>query len=641
MTNISDLRSSLEVFRKAGTIDSSSYSSLVAKLNNTEVEFQSIQKEALAYKESSEKLLLEKLFLEQEKSSLAAQVTRLSNEKAELESRISILQKNRPVISSSNLVSSFASSLAEMDRGLKKVQSGPKYLVSSMNVTLKTNIALEGEELRFQMPKADDIISPENLSTIEFSLKAVPEKSGIGSYKEVPALVGLSKEEAENKLFEAGFKAGDILEKESSMPQGTVIAQLPSEGSLAEPGAYVDLRVSKISSVKVPDLAGLGLETAKTLIEKSRLRLEGVKEKPSNSTPGTVLAQSLTPGSETKVNSAIVLTVSIKVFKVPNLLGLELESAKQVIEKSGLQLGGVREQLSRGNPGIVLAQNPKPGLEVEANSKVDLIVSAGEKEIVLEKPVQSFPGTVVKEPANIVPAEPLPKPQPEIISKVSGDNPAGVPLASVSSANVPAESLIKISTETPVKTSSETQVQTQAETSVKFPAQVENSVESSVESSVKPLNKGSLSGETTPAGTTLNTAAQNTASLSTASLNTASLNTASLNTASLNTASLNTASLNTAASLKIQTAVPPEPKTELVPDIIGIPLEKAVSLLGAQGIKVGTVSEAISTVAAGTVISQNPGAGSAVNLSVPVSLAVSIPAPVTQLRTSTFSRLKL
>ncbi|MHC1755323.1 MAG: PASTA domain-containing protein [Methanosarcina sp.] len=632
MTNISDLRSSLEVFRKAGTIDSSSYSSLVAKLNNTEVEFQSIQKEALAYKEKSEKLLLEKLALEQEKSSLVAQVTRLSNEKAELESRISILQKSRPVISSSNLVSSFASSLAEMDRGLKKVQSGPKYLVSSMNVTLKTNIALEGEELRFQMPKADDIISPENLSTIEFSLKAVPEKPGIGSYKEVPALVGLSKEEAENKLFEAGFKAGDILEKESSIPQGTVIAQLPSEGSLAEPGAYVDLTVSKISSVKVPDFAGLGLETAKTLIEKSRLRLEGVKEKPSDSTPGTVLAQSLTPGSETEVNSAIVLTVSVKVFKVPNLLGLELESAKQVIEKSGLQLGGVREQLSRGNPGIVLAQNPKPGLEVEANSKVDLIVSAGEKEIVLEKPVRSFPGTVVKEPANIVPAEPLPKPQPEIISKVSGDNSAGVPLA-----NLHAETPIKISAETPVKTSSETQVQTRAETSVKFPAQVENSVESSV----KPLNKGALSGETTPAGTILNTATPNSAPLNSASLNTAIPNSAPLNSASLNTAIPNTAPLNTAASLKVQTAVPPEPKPELVPDIIGMPLEKAVSLLGAQGLKVGTVSEVISTVAAGTVIKQNPGSGSAVNLSVPVSLAVSIPAPVTQLRTSTFSRLKL
>lgn len=364
MTTITDLRSSLEVLRKTGTIDANSYSSLVTKMNNTEIEFQSVQKEALAYKESSDRLLVEKLTLEQEKSSLTAQVTRLSNEKAELESRISILQRSRPVLSSSNLVSSFASSLAEMDRGLKKVQSGPKYLVSSMNVTLKTNIALEGEELRFQMPKADDIISPENLSTIEFSLRAVPEKSGIDSYKEVPDLVGLSKEEAESKLLEAGFKAGEVFEKESSKYQGTVIAQLPSEGSLADPGAAVDLTVSKILSVKVPDLTGLGLEAAKTLIEKSRLRLEGVKEKPSDKTPGTVLAQSLTPGSETEVNSAIVLTVSVKVFKVPNLLGLELESAKQVIEKSGLQLGGVKEQLSGGKPGIVLTQSPKPGLEV-------------------------------------------------------------------------------------------------------------------------------------------------------------------------------------------------------------------------------------------------------------------------------------
>ena len=300
MKNINELRSSLDVFRKAGTIDSSSYASIVAKLKDTEIEFESVEKEALVYKENLDRHLGEKLVLEREKSSLAAQVTKLSNEKAELESRISILQKSRPVLSSSNLVSSFASSLAEMDKGLKKVQSGPKYLVSNMNVTLKTNIALEEGELRFQMPKADDIISPENLSTIEFSLKAVPEKPGIGSYKEVPDLIGLSKEEAESKLLESGFKAGDILEKESSKPQGTVIAQLPSGSSLAEPGAAVDLTVSRIFSVKVPDLVGLGLETAKALIEKSRIRLEGVKEKPSDKNPGTVLAQSLNPGSESR-----------------------------------------------------------------------------------------------------------------------------------------------------------------------------------------------------------------------------------------------------------------------------------------------------------------------------------------------------
>jgi len=514
MTNLSDIRSSLEAFRKAGTIDSASYANIVAKLNNTEIEFQSIQKETLVYKENLDKLLAEKLVLEREKSSLAAQVTKLSSEKAELESRISILQKSRPVLSSSNLVSSFASSLAEMDKGLKKVQSGSKYLVSNMNVTLKTNIALEGGELRFQLPKADDIISPENLSTIEFSLKASPEKPGIDSYVEVPDLVGLSKEEAESKLLESGFKVGDVLEIESSKPQGTVLAQLPSEGSLAEPGAEVDLTVSRFLSVKVPDLAGLGLEAAKTLLEKSRLRLEGVKEQPSDKAPGIVLAQSLIPGSEVEVNSAIVLTVSTKVYRVPNLLGLELESAKKVIEKSGLQPGGVKEQLSSGKSGVVLAQSLKPGLEVEANSKVDLVVSTGEKDVVLEKPLRTIPETVVKVTMPEATLDTPVKPQPETATKVSR----------------------------------ETSASTSAETSGQ--------------------------------------------------------------------------------------------DYKLVPGVIGMPLEKAVALLGAQGIKVGTISEVASTATVGTVTGQNPGAGSTVNLSVPVNLVVSKQAPETPLRSSTLSRIR-
>lgn len=528
MTNIADIKSNLEAFRKAGTIDASSYSSILNKLNYTEIEIQSIQKEALAYKENLDKVLGEKLVLEREKSSLAAQVAKLSNEKAGLEAKISILQKSRPVLSSSNLVSSFASSLAEMDKGLKKIQSGPKYLVSGMNVTLKTNIALEGEELRFQMPEADDIISPENLSTIEFSLKAVPEKPDIASCKEVPGLVGLSKEEAERKLQEAGFKAGEILEKESSTSQGTVIGQIPSEGSLAAPGAAVDLIISKIISLKVPDFSGLSLEAAKALIEKSRLRLEGVKEKPSDKTPGMVLAQSLPPGSEVSVDTTIVLTVSIAVFKVPNLFGLELESAKQVIDKSGLQLGNVKEQLSSGNSGIVLAQSLKPGNEVEKNSKIDLVVSAGKIGSVIEAPLKTFPETAAKEPVNKILSESASKLPPETASNFSGETSSTSPL------------------ETQMKISAESQVRTHAEPSVK-----------------------------------------------------------------------------------------------LVPDIIGMPLEKAISLLGAQEIKAGTVSEAVSTAAAGTVISQNPGAGSMVNMSVPVNLTISKKAPVTQLRSNTISRIKL
>jgi eukaryotic-like serine/threonine-protein kinase len=398
MTNLSELKSNLEILEKSGTIDADSYAIIMTKLRNAEIEFESLEKEALVYKDNSEQLLREKLLLEQEKNILATQVTKLSNEKVELESLISIFQKSRPALSSSNLINSFAASLAEMDRGLKKTQSSVKYRVSNMNISLKTNIALEGDELRFQMPKSDDIISPENLSTIEFSLRAVPEKPDISSYMEVPNLSGLSKEDAKSMLLDAGFKVGDIQEKESDTPQGTVISQLPSENSLAEPGAEVDLIISRIFSVKVPDLVRLELQAAKELIKKSRLKLDTVKEETSGEKPGLVLAQSLSPGSEVNIDSAIALTVSTEPLEVPNLLGLELESAMQVIEKSKLQLGGIKEQFSKGKPGIVLGQSLKPGMEVEEKSKIVLIVSAEEMVGVIEKPVLK---TSKKEPKSL------------------------------------------------------------------------------------------------------------------------------------------------------------------------------------------------------------------------------------------------
>ena len=153
----------------------------------------------------------------------------------------------------------------------------------------------------------------------------------------------------------------------------------------------MDLTVSRIFSVKVPDLVGLGLETAKALIEKSRIRLEGVKEKPSDKNPGTVLAQSLNPGSEIEVNSAIVLTISTKIFKVPNLLGLELESAKQVIEKSGLQLGGVKEQLSGGKQELYLLRISNPDLKLKQTQRLTLLFQQEKRKWVLKNPCGLFP----------------------------------------------------------------------------------------------------------------------------------------------------------------------------------------------------------------------------------------------------------
>ncbi|HII00593.1 TPA: PASTA domain-containing protein, partial [Methanosarcinaceae archaeon] len=301
-------------------------SNLSKDLNRLEIEFESIEKVALGHKESSlnllkEKLLLEqeKLLLEQENVSLIAQAAKLTQENSEFRSRLLVLQRARPALTPVNLVSTFRTSLEEINLALKETPSGTKYGVSNMNVSLKTNLAFEGEELRFQMPKADDIIPPENLSTIEFSLGAVPDKpassssssSSSSAYRGVPDLVGLSKKEAESIMLKAGFKPGEILEKNSSIPQDMVISQLPASGGLAERGSAVDLIIAKFLPSKVPDLLGLELDIAKTVIELCGLKLGGVREKLSEGKPGLIFAQSLKPGSEVELNSKIILVVSV------------------------------------------------------------------------------------------------------------------------------------------------------------------------------------------------------------------------------------------------------------------------------------------------------------------------------------------
>jgi hypothetical protein len=148
MEDIKELRNNLETFRRKGVIDSSSYTVINNNLKGLEVGIESVEKTASVYKESSESLLKDKILLVQEKDALSIQVAKLSREKLELESRLSVLQRTRPALSPTNLVSTFKSSLEEMDRGLKKAPSGTTYSVSSMNVILKTNLALEGDELR-------------------------------------------------------------------------------------------------------------------------------------------------------------------------------------------------------------------------------------------------------------------------------------------------------------------------------------------------------------------------------------------------------------------------------------------------------------------------------------------------------------
>nr|WP_300093135.1 Stk1 family PASTA domain-containing Ser/Thr kinase [Sedimentibacter sp.] len=131
----------------------------------------------------------------------------------------------------------------------------------------------------------------------------------------VPNLVGRYAIEAGIILADAGLSEGRVTEENSDKyAAGQIIDQYPAADKPAEAKDKVDYVVSlgpKVTYVKMPDLSGLELETAKLLIVQNSLAVGEVTEEPSDEVAaGLVMRQSVTAGQEVEQGTSIWMTVS-------------------------------------------------------------------------------------------------------------------------------------------------------------------------------------------------------------------------------------------------------------------------------------------------------------------------------------------
>jgi serine/threonine-protein kinase len=312
MVDVKELKQNLERLNKATTAASKRKSYLLAEksVEAIESEFEVINKEIVSKKDELIKLRKENLSLQQDYNILESRVKDIINEKLEVEKKLEVLSRTRSELSSTNLVKAFSDSLGEMETSLKSSSSRVNYSISSMNVKLKTNIAMDGNDLRFQLPKADDLIPADNLSEVEFTISSSSKEPELSSLEDVPDVVGFELGNALAAIKEAGFKQGEIVEKESDLAQGTVISQIPSGSSVAKSGDAVDLVISKITSVEVPDVVGNTLATAKKSLDDVGLSLGKVTEEVNSLKAGTVIGQSVEAGIYADIGDAIDLVVA-------------------------------------------------------------------------------------------------------------------------------------------------------------------------------------------------------------------------------------------------------------------------------------------------------------------------------------------
>ncbi|WP_264844660.1 Stk1 family PASTA domain-containing Ser/Thr kinase [Caldinitratiruptor microaerophilus] len=197
---------------------------------------------------------------------------------------------------------------------------------------------------------------------------------------QVPYVVGMSRQEAEERLAAAGLVLKvDALEYSDSIPPDGVTWQEYEAGSKVKPGRVVAVRLSMGPRlVPVPDLSRMTRPEAEAALAEKGLQLGNVTEVFDPKVPeGRVISQSLSPGVPVRLKTVVDIVVSRGGQQVPNLAGKTLAEAEALLKDQGLALGQVGRQPSDQPEDLIISQDPQPGAEVAPGSAVNVTLSSG------------------------------------------------------------------------------------------------------------------------------------------------------------------------------------------------------------------------------------------------------------------------
>jgi serine/threonine-protein kinase len=120
---------------------------------------------------------------------------------------------------------------------------------------------------------------------------------------QVPRLVGLDVSYAEGAIFQSRLSLGSVVEVDSDSAEGTVLEQYPKEGETAPRGSRVNLTISRINWVIVPQVVGHSLGGADEILSGVNLKSQVV----SGNTENDVIKQDPSAGKRVRRGTRVRL----------------------------------------------------------------------------------------------------------------------------------------------------------------------------------------------------------------------------------------------------------------------------------------------------------------------------------------------
>lgn len=155
-----------------------------------------------------------------------------------------------------------------------------------------------------QTPAAGTAVGPEVVVTLDVSAGQLRVA--------VPAVSGMSRDDAIAALRGANLEIGQVIERPGSEARGTVVSSQPEAGQQVPQGSPVELVVSAgPSELLMPDVVGRELFEVRSTLEQLGLRIGETQYDSTSALPtGLVVSQAPSAGTPVTVSSLITIRVS-------------------------------------------------------------------------------------------------------------------------------------------------------------------------------------------------------------------------------------------------------------------------------------------------------------------------------------------
>ncbi len=208
---------------------------------------------------------------------------------------------------------------------------------------------------------------------------------GVGKKIEVDNFIGMNYEEEilNNELYNKNYNFEISYESFTDGKDGCVFKQDPEAGTEVSKGVTIRLYIAKSGEgTVIPDFYGENYQSVYNTLESMGFVVKLVPDTTSKEAVGSVVrtdpasGSSVFPGSNINVYYAAASESGL-LFKMPNLIGMDIKEAERIIKDQGLVLKTTQTVDTAAKKDSVVEQSPKDGSPVQKGDSVILTVSSG------------------------------------------------------------------------------------------------------------------------------------------------------------------------------------------------------------------------------------------------------------------------